>query len=125
MTHPGGRPSKLTSSIADLLVAELERGANLADAAASTGIADRTLRSWRERAWSKVAADAPFVELEQRVQVALRQSQRAPDESVAEEPWQAIARRLADNDPARWGSPCSCTAAKSASPSSNVADVVQ
>jgi transposase-like protein len=103
---PPGRPTLLRDDVADLLVEQIAHGATLNDAAAALGIAPRTLRSWRQRAWSRAAADAPFVELERRLQVALRvRSRPATPEPLAEEPWQAIARRLAENDPYTWGSP--------------------
>jgi transposase-like protein len=105
MAHPGGRPTLLTADVADRLVAELAAGANLSDAARVVGISDRTLRAWRARAWSRAREDRPFVELEQRVRAALARARIAPIEPPREEPWQAVASRLALSNPDVWGSP--------------------
>jgi transposase-like protein len=99
--HPGGRPSRLTPALAAALVAQLDAGATLADAATSCGIGARTLRSWRRRAWSPRAADAPYVDLERRIIGALARSR--PVEPAAME-WQDLAAVLEHEHPARWGS---------------------
>jgi transposase-like protein len=103
MARPG-RPTLLRDDVVDRLVEQVARGASLNDAALALGIAPRTLRSWRQRAWSRAAADAPFVELERRLTAVRLRSLPATPEPVAEA-WQSIAHRLAENDPGRWGSP--------------------
>jgi hypothetical protein len=87
---PGGRPTKLTPAVTAEIAAELEGGATLAEAASAAGVSVRTLRAWRERAWSRLPEDRPHVQLERRVQEALgrRASRMAP------EPWQVIAARI-------------------------------
>jgi hypothetical protein len=49
------------------------------------------LRTWRRRAWSPRAADAPFIELEKRI-VAAQATAKPADTSVAD--WQAAAAAL-------------------------------
>jgi transposase-like protein len=102
MGHPGGRPTLLTAELADRLVAELAGGATLRDTAALVGVNPRTLRAWRHRAWSRRPDDAPYVELEQRVQRALGHARVT---ATSSEPWQLAAVRLMASDPARWGEP--------------------
>jgi hypothetical protein len=104
MTHPGGRPATLRDDLVAVLVAEIAAGANLKSAAAIAGVKERTLRSWRARAWSRSAADEPYVQLERRIQAALRRA-RYISRQPAAVPWQAIAAQLAANNPSEWGSP--------------------
>jgi len=74
-----GRPGHLTPELADALVAQLDAGVTLAEAARACGVGPRTLRRWRQRAWSPRPADAPFVRLEKRVLGALaRATARMP-----------------------------------------------
>jgi transposase-like protein len=103
MTHPGGRPSLLTADFADRLVAELAGGATLGGAAAVVGVNPRTLRAWRQRAWSRRPDDLPYVQLERRVQQALRRARGTTSEPHHAEPWQAAPARLAASNPAEWG----------------------
>jgi transposase-like protein len=65
-----GRPPKLTPELRDQLLANLAAGAGLAEAASASGISERTLHSWRQRAWSTRPEDRPYVELEQRLRDA-------------------------------------------------------
>jgi hypothetical protein len=104
-----GRPTVLSDVVADRVVAELYAGGTLDNAAARAGISPRTLRSWRERAWSQRPEDQPFVRLEQGVRLALARARLAPEPASepppepAPEPWQDIAARLAADDPLNWG----------------------
>jgi transposase-like protein len=68
-------------------------GAGLAEAASASGISERTLRSWRQRAWSTRPQDRPYVELEQR----LRDTRRT---AAARDPeaWLTTAEILAANE---------------------------
>jgi Transposase len=69
-TPRGGRPPKLTPELRDQLLAQLAAGAGLAEAARASGISERTLRSWRQRAWSARPQDRPYVELERQLRDA-------------------------------------------------------
>jgi len=92
-----GRPSRLTPQTVELIAAELAGGASLAEAATASGISERTLRSWRQRAWSSRPEDRAFVELEQRLRPLLGADERRHREG-AMEPWEAAAARIAAND---------------------------
>jgi transposase-like protein len=94
-TPRGGRPTKLTPELSDQLLAQLAAGAGLAEAATASGISARTLRSWRQRAWSPRPEDRPYVELEQR----LRDVRAATPDPEA---WRTTAEIIAENERA-WG----------------------
>jgi hypothetical protein len=83
----------LTAERRDQLLAQLAAGAWLADAASTSGISARTLRSWRLRAWSRRPEDAPYVELEQ----ALRDV-RATAQARDPEAWRTTAEILEENE---------------------------
>jgi hypothetical protein len=104
MTHPGGRPATLRDDLVTVLVDSLAAGANLKSAAAIAGVNERTLRSWRARAWSRSAADQPYVQLERQIQAALARARYISPQPAAV-PWQAVAAQLAANNPTEWGSP--------------------
>jgi hypothetical protein len=95
-----GRPGRLTTELADAIVAQLGAGASLAEAARLSGLGPRTLRSWRSRAWSHRTADAPFVNLEKRIQQALATARATEPLS-----WQQAAAALEREHPGRWGPP--------------------
>lgn len=98
--HGRGRPGHLTPELADALVAQLAGGAGLAEAARACGVGTRTLRTWRRRAWSPRAADAPYVDLEKRIL-------RALPKGAAEAPpsWEEAAAALEREHPERWALP--------------------
>jgi transposase-like protein len=89
----GGRPTKLTPELRDQLLANIAAGAGLAEAASASGISERTLRAWRQRAWSRRPEDRPYVELEQ----ALR-DMRANAVRAEPEAWRTTAEILAANE---------------------------
>jgi transposase-like protein len=90
--RPRGRPTKLTPELRDQLLAQLAAGAGLAEAATASGISARTLRSWRQRAWSPRPEDRPYVELERQLRDA-----RASDPPGAEA-WRSTAEILEENE---------------------------
>jgi hypothetical protein len=92
-----GRPARLTPELGELIAAELAGGADLAQAAGAAGISSRTLRSWRQRAWSSRPEDRPYVQLEQRLRPLLGSDERRHRDG-AMEPWEAAAARIAAND---------------------------
>jgi transposase-like protein len=89
----GGRPTKLTPELRDQLLANIAAGVGLAEAASTSGISERTLRAWRQRAWSRRPEDRPFVELEQ----ALR-DMRASALRAEPEAWRTTAEILEANE---------------------------
>jgi hypothetical protein len=89
-----GRPPKLTHELRDQLLAQLTAGAGLAEAAPASGISARTLRSWRQRAWSVRPEDRPYVALERALRDA-RASARASDDPEA---WRTTAEILDENE---------------------------
>jgi transposase-like protein len=95
-TPRGGRPTKLTPELCDQLLAQLATGAGLAEAASASGISARTLRSWRQRAWSPRPEDRPYVELEQRLRDA--RTAVAPVGSTDPEAWRSTAEILEANE---------------------------
>jgi hypothetical protein len=97
-----GRPGHLTPELADAIVAQLDAGAGLAEGARACGIGARTLRSWRRRAWSPRAADAPYIDLERRIIGALARSRPVQPQLT---PWEAAAAALEAEHPGRWGLP--------------------
>jgi transposase-like protein len=97
--HPGGRPGRLTPELADAIVAQLDAGAGPAEAARACGVGERTLRTWRRRAWSARKNDAPYVDLEKRIQHVLRKG--APAEAPATD-WEEAAAFLEHERPERW-----------------------
>jgi len=66
----GGRPTRLSEEVIELLAAYMTLGFTPGQAARAAGVAPRTLRLWRARAWSRLPEDAPFVALEQRLREA-------------------------------------------------------
>jgi hypothetical protein len=92
-----GRPARLTPELGELIAAQLAGGASLADAAVAAGIAPRTLREWRARAWSSRPEDRLYVQLEQRLRPVLGADERRHREGRME-PWEAAAARIAAND---------------------------
>jgi hypothetical protein len=62
-----GRPTKLTPAVADEIVAVLAAGGSIRDAAASTGVAARTIWAWRSRAYSRDPHDRRCVALERHI----------------------------------------------------------
>ena len=98
-----GRPTLLDEELADRLVALLESGATITDAAFALGVSRRTIERWRARAWSREPRDAPFVELERRVRDALAaQTPSATPDELELEDWRELAARLEADDPLRW-----------------------
>jgi hypothetical protein len=98
--RPRGRPRKLSAAAADALVARIAAGDSLATAARAAGVAPRTLRTWRRRAWSTRREDRDYVALERRVwaaQLAATRQLRPPPE-----PWEEVAARLELEFPDRW-----------------------
>jgi hypothetical protein len=93
-TPRGGRPTKLTPELCDQLLAQLATGAGLAEAASASGISARTLRAWRQRAWSARPEDRPYVELERR----LRDVRAAVTPEPDPEAWRSTAELLAENE---------------------------
>jgi hypothetical protein len=91
--RPRGRPPKLTAELRDQLLAQLAAGAGLAQAASASGISERTLRAWRERAWSTRPQDRPHVDLEQRLRDARAAAARRDPEA-----WLTTAEILARNE---------------------------
>jgi hypothetical protein len=75
----------------------------LQEAAAACGLSERTLRSWRRRAWSERPADRPFIELERRLQRALGRREERQLQQPADDDWLEAASRLEQQHPARWG----------------------
>jgi Helix-turn-helix domain len=99
--HRGrGRPSALTPAVADVIVARVAAGDTLTVAAQAAGVGERTLRTWRRRAYSVALADRPHVELEQRLQAARLVAAQAVEPSG--ERWRTFAHRLASEFPERW-----------------------
>jgi transposase-like protein len=92
-TRTRGRPTKLTPELGDQLLAQLAGGARLAEAASASGISARTLRSWRQRAWSARPQDRPYVELEQRLRDARATAARRDPEA-----WLTTAEILEANE---------------------------
>jgi transposase-like protein len=90
--RPRGRPTKLTPELRDQLLAQLATGAGLAKAATARGISARTLRSWRQRAWSTRSADRPYVELERQLRDARASAPPGP------EAWRSTAELLEANE---------------------------
>jgi hypothetical protein len=86
--------------VADQLVQQLVAGAGLATAARSVGLGERTVRRWRARAYSRRAADAPFVALERRIVSALSRSRESEPLPID---WQAAAAFLEGEYGERWG----------------------
>jgi transposase-like protein len=97
-----GRPGHLTPELADAIVEQVAAGAGLSKAARACGVGPRTLRTWRRRAWSQRAADAPFIALEKRIQRAL--ASVAPVEPMPQ-PWEEAAAALEAEHPERWAVP--------------------
>jgi hypothetical protein len=97
-----GRPGHLTDEVADAIVAQLDAGAGLGEAAEACGVGTRTLRTWRRRAWSTRAADAPYIALERRIVGALA---RARPIELQLTPWEAAAAALEAEHPQRWALP--------------------
>ena len=95
-----GRPLRLTAELAELIAAELAASASLGEAARAAGISPRTLRAWRERAWSSRPEDRPYVELEQRLRPLLGSGDPAAPGRHGVEPWEAVAARIEANE--RW-----------------------
>ena len=92
----------LTGELAEAIVTQIAAGLGLGEAARACGVGPRTLRSWRRRAWSQRAADAPFVALEKRIQRSL--APVAPVEPVPQ-PWEEAAAALEAEHPERWSVP--------------------
>ena len=90
-----GRPTLLTAVLAEDIARRVESGTSLRDAALDCGISPRTLRSWRQRAWSPRPEDRQYVALEQRVIQAL--ARRAAEADVPER-WEAAAERITMNE---------------------------
>jgi transposase-like protein len=84
-----GRPPRLTPELREALLARLAAGDGFAEAASAVRVSARTLRAWRQRAWSSRPEDRAYVELERRVQHVLGAS-RAVD-------WETAASRLVAN----------------------------
>jgi hypothetical protein len=97
--HPGGRPGHLTPELADAIAAQIAAGLGPGEAARACGVGERTLRTWRRRAWSTRASDAPYVDLEKRIQRALRKG--SPEEAAATD-WEEAAAFLEQERPERW-----------------------
>jgi hypothetical protein len=91
--RPRGRPPKLTPELRDQLLANIAAGAGLAEAASASGISERTLRSWRQRAWSARPQDRAYVELEQQLRDARATAVRRDPEA-----WLTTAEILAANE---------------------------
>lgn len=88
-----GRPCLLTPELREELLDRLAAGAGLAEAARASGISARTLRSWRQRAWSTRPEDRSYVELEQRLRdVRATALKRDP------EAWRTTAEILEENE---------------------------
>jgi hypothetical protein len=94
-----GRPGHLTPELADAITAQITAGLAPGAAARACGVGERTLRTWRRRAWSSRAADAPFIDLEKRIQRALRKG--SPTETAATD-WEDAAAFLEHERPERW-----------------------
>jgi transposase-like protein len=90
--RPQGRPTKLTLELRDQLLAQLAVGAGLAEAATASGISARTLRSWRQRAWSARGAGPTLRQLERRLRDARASAPREP------EAWRSTAEILLANE---------------------------
>lgn len=65
-----GRPTRLTEEVASALVFQVRLGASLAEAARTVGVGERTVRTWRGRAWSRDPRDRACVDLERRLHAA-------------------------------------------------------
>lgn len=100
--HPGGRPGRLTPELADAIAAQIAAGLGPGEAARACGVGERTLRTWRRRAWSPRAVDAPFIDLEKRIRHAL--AGVAPVEPMPTT-WEAAAAALESEHPERWALP--------------------
>jgi Homeodomain-like domain len=97
-----GRPCGLTDAIRDRLADQVASGLTLQEAAAACGLSERTVRFWRRRAWSERPADAPFIELERRLQRALGRREERQLQPAADD-WMEAASRLEQQAPERWG----------------------
>jgi transposase-like protein len=97
-----GRPGRLTPELVDAIVNEISSGAGLGEAARACGVGERTLRSWRRRAWSPRAADAPYIDLERRIVGAVA---RAKATEISPAPWEEAAAVLEAEHPERWALP--------------------
>lgn len=101
---PVGRPSKMTRIRADEFVRLIDTGVSIDDAAAAVGVTPRTVRHWRQRAWSARAADLPFIAFEKAVQRALGRRELAGNVAGVEN-WESVAMLLEREFPERWAAP--------------------
>jgi hypothetical protein len=66
----------------------------------AVGLGERTLRTWRRRAWSSRPVDAAYVDLEKRIQRAIGS---AAASTLSATDWQAAAAFLEGEYGERWG----------------------
>jgi hypothetical protein len=102
---PGTAP-KLTSELADRLVALLQAGNYVAVAAREVGISRAVFYQWIDRGASSAAVDRPYRELRERVEHAKAQAEARNVASIANaarQNWQAAAWLLERQYPDRWG----------------------
>jgi hypothetical protein len=103
-----GRPSKLTSDVADSFVAMLRAGNYIGVAASAVGISRRTFAEWMNRGLSARVEDAPFRDFRDRVEQARAEGEVRNVTQIAtaaRESWQAAAWLLERSYPERWGRP--------------------
>jgi lambda repressor-like predicted transcriptional regulator len=92
--RPRGRPGLLS----DAIVARVAAGDSLEQAARAAGVAPRTLRTWRSRAWSRRAKDDAYVRLERRIVFALGAANASARTTEAKpESWEQVAARVEGN----------------------------
>jgi hypothetical protein len=108
----GGRPTKLTEPVADLIVDVLRKGGFMESAAAAASISKATLYAWLERGDPEreglAADDAPYVEFRDRVEQARAAAELDAVERVVEagkSDWRAAAWFLERSAPDRWAGP--------------------
>jgi hypothetical protein len=92
-TRRRGRPPRLNAELGAAIVSRIASGDRVEEAAREVGIAPRTLRSWRERAWSRAPDDQPYVRLEQELRNALVVAERRRVSKPAAD-WREAARWL-------------------------------
>jgi hypothetical protein len=98
---PGTAP-KLTSELADRLVALLQAGNYVAVAAREVGISRAVFYQWIDRGASSAAVDRPYRELRERVEHAKAQAEARNVASIANaarQNWQAAAWLLERSTP--------------------------
>jgi transposase-like protein len=97
--RPRGRPALLTGELAGAIAVQIAAGLGPGEAARACGVGERTLRTWRRRAWSSRPGDAAYVDLEKRILRALRKG--SPTEAAAID-WEEAAAFLEHERPERW-----------------------